>query len=111
MSNVTVKMEVQLRGVISKSLVGEVMSAVHTASPRLIYTNGSTLDFSSIVDFMEDYMREMQAAKQISTFDVICDTRNNDPASSRAQVIIDCKFRQYNCLLDTLVKIKFTASE
>lgn len=63
-----------------------------------------TYDYSQLIEYLEMVMDQMVEDKEVTTFDVIGDHRNNNYEDVRAgQINVTVQFRQFNCLNVTTV--------
>lgn len=95
------------RNVNSKRLLKQFTNLLIEVSNEFVapYSYANSLsDFSQLVEFMEAYMEEMMEKKEIITFDVIADHRNNNMYEmGNGTLNMTIKFKQYNCLNVTLL--------
>lgn len=58
-----------------------------------------TFDYTNLVEFLDVYCQDQIEQNTITTYDVVGDTRNNDPKDmDDGKMLISVKFQQFNCL-------------
>ena len=92
----------------SKKLLQHIVSNVGEMSEEFIVQHHSkilnTYDFSMLVEYLDLFIAQMVDDKQIVSFDVVGDFRNNDVDDVRSgRIHIDLEFQQYNCLNTTKI--------
>lgn len=103
------------KNVNSKRLYAALVSTAGDIVNDYIYARGvgfsRTYVYKDVVEYIDAYLEELNAQKEITTYDVIGDFRNNDPMNASTGVIhILVKYQQFNCLNITELDFTITAS-
>lgn len=96
------------RSVNSKQLLQYILGVINEVADDMIMVSHigahSILDFDQLTEFLEMFMEELADRKSITTWEVICDHRNNPSiANVNGPIYLTIVYKQYNCLNTTSV--------